>query len=441
MSSYNSPHAYYPHDNTIINISGSDNTTNINTTTINSTSVDQDIHYYEDGTHYDRRNSHANCNNYNVGNGIGRNIIDNNRHESIRDCNESIRNVLQGRLNRSDNSCRLDVNSQILVGVGAPANSCGTSGDIYIDKCTRDYYTNRNRIWVFVGNLECREQIYGTGGCKGEKGIKGELGPKGNTGQKGDIGSKGDRGDKGEPTISMFSYINSYEQSVPGGFTSVVPSKATIAYISCVGGGGGGSSGSGNSGFHGGGAGGSVIKYPVSVVENQAIRGTVGAGGSGGQVGTLGMCGTDTVVTIGTLTITAKAGLSPTETSGGDGGTVIFAQGMFSPAIAKGGTISSPSGSNGNVGFFAFSGAGGGFRGGNGGNILAFNGGKSQGPDTAGGGGASAFADGGYIAVRGCVTASKGSGGGGAIQTGPVSISGVAGNGGNGYVRIDYYSQ
>ncbi|AEX61446.1 collagen-like protein [Megavirus courdo7] len=97
------------------------------------------------------------------------------------------------------------------------------------------------------------------------------------------------------------------------------------------------------------------------------------------------------------------------------------------------------------MGVFTYSGAGGGAGGSltnlaKGGDVGEFTGGASLDTDGGGGGGASAFANGGNgeDIVNNAGSGTFGSGGGGAGEN--VGNSPIAGNGGDGFVRIDYYS-
>ncbi|AZL89511.1 collagenous domain-containing protein [Megavirus baoshan] len=328
-----------------------------------------------------------------------------------------------------DNSCFRQ--SHITIGTGPPNNTCGNNQDVYIDSLTNIYYVKINCVWVIRGNLtDSSRNPHRNCNEKGAKGDKGDIGPK---------GELGDKGLKGETITPNSSFINSFLQYSSGAFSSIAPPNSTIAYITAVGGGGGGLSGTNTIGLHGGGGGGAIVKYTVSVSNGQIIHGEIGSGGKGGTISTLPTKGSDTVINIGTLVLVAGGGLMASETSGGNGGNVYSPMGTVSGGA--GGTDKSVLGKNGNINFSFFAGGGGGFSGGNGGNILAFTGGLGIGL-AGGGGGASAFANGGngvnssYPATNGCL----GSGGGGASQTSTNSVSPLAGNGGNGFIRIDYHT-
>ncbi|BCS82983.1 collagen triple helix repeat containing protein [Cotonvirus japonicus] len=423
---YNSPFAYSPHDNYIVS-------------SVLDTQTIQTIHSKN----------------------LQNNLINNN---SIN--NNSINNNSQTHSHGS---------GQIIVGAGTPTNTCGVNGDTYIDKLTGDVYQNRNRIWIFTSNIHCksldrnpnrldnftirdnsmafrdnslafRDNICSRDNtcsrdnvCMIERGLKGERGSKG---VKGDTGLKGIKGLKGDNVVVEISYISTFTRNNPGTFTSVVPTRATMAYISAVGGGGGGSSGKNLIGFFGGGGAGAIIKYPITVSANQQITGTIGKGGNGAQQQTIPTNGTDTTITIGSLTIKALGGLAPTLNTGGYGGSVEFPAGMVVPTQAAGGTADLPNGNNGLMNVYSFGGGGGGFTGGTGGNVAGFTGGIGSSHCTGGGGGASAFANGGNGAtgITQATSGTLGSGGGGAVHTGCNLVFGVAGNGGNGFIRIDYYT-
>uniref|UniRef100_A0A6C0LRE6 Uncharacterized protein n=1 Tax=viral metagenome TaxID=1070528 RepID=A0A6C0LRE6_9ZZZZ len=129
------------------------------------------------------------------------------------------------------------------------------------------------------------------------------------------------------------------------------------------------------------------------------------------------------------MTITAFGGSGSVGTNGGTGGSVDII--IASPPA--GGTAGTGVGGNGNPGLYSFSGAGGGgnnnIAGLNGGNVLEYQGGQSG--VVGGGGGASLFANGANIGQSGIL----GSGGGGAIPS-PFT---EPGNGGNGFVTINYF--
>lgn len=67
--------------------------------------------------------------------------------------------------------------SAILKGTGAPANSLGADGDVYIDTVSRDVYQKANGAWTVITNLSG-----GPAGPKGDKGDKGDDGTDGAAG-------------------------------------------------------------------------------------------------------------------------------------------------------------------------------------------------------------------------------------------------------------------
>ena len=209
--------------------------------------------------------------------------------------------------------------------------------------------------------------------------------------------------------------ISSYSQLVPGNYNVVVPANATNCTISAVGGGGGGCY---NAGFAspGAGLGGAIINYPTSVSPGQTINITVGQGGA------VNTDGTDTIIVLGTQTITCGKGLTSTnQTNGGNGGSVTLWSGN---TIAGGvGGAFQAVGANGNISYFVYTGSGGGGTRANGGNNILFTGGIAD--ANYGGGGASAFANGANNHSNGTL------GSGGAADNGI---------GGNGYVHINFYS-
>lgn len=209
--------------------------------------------------------------------------------------------------------------------------------------------------------------------------------------------------------------ISSYTQLVPGNYNIVVPSGATNCTISAVGGGGGSCF---NAGFAspGGGAGGAIINYPSSVSPGQTINVTVGQGGA------VNADGTDTIIVLGTHTITCGKGLTSTnQTNGGNGGSVTLWTG--NTIIGGLGGNFQAVGNNGNISYFVYTGSGGGGIRANGGNNILFIGGLAD--ANYGGGGASAFANGANNHANG----SLGSGGG--------ADNGI---GGNGFVQINFFS-
>jgi hypothetical protein len=216
-------------------------------------------------------------------------------------------------------------------------------------------------------------------------------------------------GARGQGLTALPNYLGTYTQGTPGIYAVTIPAHAVTATVSAVGGGGGGAA---NSGAAGGG-GGAVVNFPVSVIPQQTLTITVGAGG------TINSNGMDTIINLGTLTIDCGAGSSsPDGITGGNGGSVNLS---FTSVPGGVGGASGQLGSNGNVNFFAYSGAGGGAAGSIGGGVLLFTGGQGSGGN--GGGGASAFANGGNYGQKAAL------GAGGAANAA----------GGNGYVEVTFY--
>jgi hypothetical protein len=92
----------------------------------------------------------------------------------------------------------------LLKGAGAPENSIGVDGDLYIDTVSGDFYGRSQGVWDKKSNIR---------GPKGDRGDAGPAGPKGDTGPVGPPGPKGDKGDPGESPI--------------GGYITVGPTNAT----------------------------------------------------------------------------------------------------------------------------------------------------------------------------------------------------------------------
>jgi len=222
--------------------------------------------------------------------------------------------------------------------------------------------------------------------------------------------------------------ISEVIQSSPGSYNITVPTGAKTAIINAVGAGGAGANPSGSQGGGGGGAGGGIVNFPIGVSAGQIIAVSIGTGGA-----TPGTNGTDTTINLGTFTITCSGGqggqLAVPSGNGGNGGSVILPTGT----ITGGSGGIAGLGANGNVGFFAYSGAGGGAgaNGGptfNGGAQLLFTGGTGN--SRQGGGGASCFANGGSYNV---------SPGGSLGSGGPGDVNGIFA-GGDGFVSIAFYS-
>ncbi len=176
------------------------------------------------------------------------------------------------------------------------------------------------------------------------------------------------------------------------------------------------------------------FRYPVPVVAGEIITGSVGAGGAGGTANNLGIGGQQSTVVIGTITLTANGGFNTIFLSDGSSGGISTTPLGSSPTGGSGG-IGGNNGGDGASGIYTYSGAGGGSFQANGGNLLLFTGGLGNiAADGGGGGGASAFANGGT--PTGLFNGSLGSGGAGGNGTGTTT----GGTGGDGFVRIDYYS-
>ena len=94
--------------------------------------------------------------------------------------------------------------TSILTGKGAPLDTNGKDGDVYIDTASFDFYTKKDGKWVKTGNIKGDKGDKGDTGAtglqgeKGEKGDTGATGPQGEKGDKGDTGATGPQGDKGD---------------------------------------------------------------------------------------------------------------------------------------------------------------------------------------------------------------------------------------------------
>ena len=94
--------------------------------------------------------------------------------------------------------------TSILTGKGAPLDTNGKDGDVYIDTASFDFYTKKDGKWVKTGNIKGDKGDKGDTGAtgsqgeKGDKGDTGATGPQGEKGDKGDTGATGPQGDKGD---------------------------------------------------------------------------------------------------------------------------------------------------------------------------------------------------------------------------------------------------
>ena len=215
----------------------------------------------------------------------------------------------------------------------------------------------------------------------------------------------------------------------------VVPVGANYVTISAVGaGGGGGGATSGGTAAAGGGAGAAIVGLLLPVTAGSSIPYSVGVGGNGGGSGwgnETGSTGTATI--IGEIVLNGGFGGTTGQNAvGGSGGSVTIS-GTVVVAGATGVSGAGVAGKFSNYSFLAFGGAsGGGVQWSNpfpGGATLIYKGGADA-PNYSAGGGASAFAAGANAQQAGI----KGSGGGG----GGNRVLG--GNGGNGFILLEFYS-
>lgn len=297
----------------------------------------------------------------------------------------------------------------------------------------------------------------GATGSQGDTGAMGVIGPTGQDGSVGPTGTGGVTGPDGAtgptgpvgPTgnVVASNFIETISQFVPGDISILVPVGSKTAYINAVGGGGGAILG-----FTGGGGGGAgaIIKFPVSVAESQLITGIVGAGGIIGTEPTDNTRGQDTIINIGTLTITAYGGGGVGDYPlAGTGGSAYIGYGTSPVGGDAGIAITVPgqtgvTGGNGNPGLYTYSGGGGSGQSsvfgqnGQGGSVLLFRGGLVLSNEINGApGGASAFANGGDILASGAAPRPVlGAGGASTLETTRGNVSG----GGDGFISIDFYS-
>jgi hypothetical protein len=201
----------------------------------------------------------------------------------------------------ADAVAALDAGAALFTGSGAPANTVGKNGDIYIDiQGTALYGPKAAGTWPAATSLK---------------------GPAGNPGPAGSVGPAG-----GFTHPVVFNAAGTTTWTVPDGVTQLV-----LELWGAGGGGGRVAAADGNGNFFkgAGGAGGSYLKALVAVTPGQVLSLGVGAGGTGaGQTGNTssdsGTSGGSTTVSIaggGGWTAAAGGGAGASGTTGGSGGT------------------------------------------------------------------------------------------------------------------------
>lgn len=73
-------------------------------------------------------------------------------------------------------------NMRFHFGEGAPEESLGAPGDVYLNSVNGDFYQNQNGTWTQIGTLRGPQ---GPQGPQGPEGPQGEQGPKGDPGEDG----------------------------------------------------------------------------------------------------------------------------------------------------------------------------------------------------------------------------------------------------------------
>lgn len=88
------------------------------------------------------------------------------------------------------------------IGEGAPKDTLGVNGDLYLDYTTWDVYFKEDGAWSTYGNIKGEKGDQGATGEAGEaggpKGEQGEQGPQGPQGEQGEQGPQGPQGEQGE---------------------------------------------------------------------------------------------------------------------------------------------------------------------------------------------------------------------------------------------------
>ena len=204
------------------------------------------------------------------------------------------------------------------------------------------------------------------------------------------------------------------EYTTAGTYQFAVPKNVRSIKVTACGGGGAGAAAYNGSSGGGGGSGGAAIQRVFTVTPLSTISITVGSGGIGTNTAasSAAVAASGNATVVGTLVTLA----------GGKGGAVLGTGGASAgEGSGTGGTgvryNSGSSSTAGSKGLFGKGGAAGGYAGGGGGSIG--NGGKGGEDDNQNG--------------------TKGGGGGGAVKSGGTgATSSKAGNGGDGYVKIEW---
>lgn len=187
----------------------------------------------------------------------------------------------------------LDAGAALFTGSGAPANTLGKNGDVYIDPALGNLYGPKAAgVWPAAVSL---------------------------AGQPGQPGGPGPAGPPGPAAFTRLAILDA-SATAGGSATFTFPADANIALIEAWGGGGGGgrvSAADANGNFYkgAGGAGGSYIKAMVSGVAGQTVNRIVGAPGIG--AGQTGNTGSDSGTAGGDSLVTLSSGWSVTAAGGG----------------------------------------------------------------------------------------------------------------------------
>ena len=80
---------------------------------------------------------------------------------------------------------------------GAPADSLGSDGDLYLNNATGDVYQRASGSWAHTADLSGPQGPKGDTGAAGAQGAKGDTGATGAQGPKGDTGATGATGPQG----------------------------------------------------------------------------------------------------------------------------------------------------------------------------------------------------------------------------------------------------
>ena len=95
--------------------------------------------------------------------------------------------------------------SAILYGTVEPTADIGSDGDSYIDGTTGDCYLKIAGTWVWQASLKGPQGEQGIQGEQGPQGIQGEIGPQGEQGIQGETGWQGEQGPPGADGMMAWS--------------------------------------------------------------------------------------------------------------------------------------------------------------------------------------------------------------------------------------------